>query len=117
MPDKGDTYNIGQGVGVGRNVKMTHVTVNQGQGQSKSFDMPTLASELERLRAELKKLATEPEHDMAIGAIAAAEAEAKNGDESTTLDYLAKAGQWALDVAIKIGVPVAIEAIKKSVGG
>ena len=29
--DKGDTYNIGQGVGVGRNVKMDNVTVNQVQ--------------------------------------------------------------------------------------
>jgi hypothetical protein len=54
---------------------------------------------------------------MAIGAIAAAEAEAKNGDESKTLDYLAKGGQWALDMAIKLGVPVAVEAIKKSITG
>lgn len=115
MAKEGDTYNVGQGVGVGRNVKMTNVTVNQAQGQEK-IDLPTLANELAALRAEMKKSATEPEHDMAVGAIAAAEADAKKGDETSVMDHLASAGKWALDLAVKIGVPVAIDAIRKSGG-
>lgn len=115
MSNDGDTYNIGQGVGVGRNVKMDNVTVNQFQSQEK-LDLPTLADELAKLRGEMKKQATEPEHDVAVGAIAAAEAAAKKGDEKSTLDHLKSAGQWALELGVKIGVPVAIEAIKKSAG-
>jgi hypothetical protein len=116
MAKEGDTYNVGQGVGVGRNVKMTNTTVNQVQGQQGQIDLPTLATELARLRAEMKTEATEPEHDVAVGAVAAAEAEAKKGNESSAMEHLARAGKWALELGIKIGVPVAIEAIKKSTG-
>jgi hypothetical protein len=115
MPKDGDTYNVGQGVGVGRNVKMDNVTVNQMQSQEK-LDLPALADQLARLRSEMKKEATEPEHDVAVGEVAAAESAAKNGDETSTLEHLKNAGKWALDLGIKIGVPVAIEAIKKSAG-
>lgn len=113
MPNDGDTYNIGQGVGVGRNVKMDNTTINQVQSQEK-LDLPALTVELAKLRAEMKKSATAPEHDVAVGAIAAAESAAKKGDEKSTLEHLKSAGQWALDLGIKIGVPVAIEAIKRS---
>lgn len=117
MAKEGDTYNVGQGVGVGRNVKMNNTTVNQVQGQGAQLDLPSLAGELEKLRAALKKEATAPEHDVAVGAVAAAEAQAKKGEEKTTLDHLSGAGQWALEVAIRIGVPTAVEAIKKSMMG
>jgi hypothetical protein len=115
MPKSGDTYNVNQGVGVGRNVKMDNVTVNQIQGQSQ-IDLPTLADQLAKLRTEMKKEATDPEHDVAVGAVAAAESAARNGDEKSALDYLKAAGKWTLGVAVQIGVPVAIDAIKKSAG-
>ena len=116
MAKEGDTYNVGQGVGVGRNVKMTNTTVNQVQSQGAGIDLPTLVTQLEQLRAEMKKQASEPEHDVAVGAIAAAESEAKKGDEASAMQKLSAAGKWALDLAVKIGVPVAIDAIKKSSG-
>lgn len=117
MPNNGDgdTYNVGQGVGVGRNVKMDNTTVNQFQTQQK-LDLPKLVDDLSKLRGEMKKQSSEPEHDVAVGEIAAAEAAAKAGDEKSVLDHLKNAGQWALEVGMKIGVPVAIEAIKKSAG-
>jgi hypothetical protein len=116
MPnDKGDTYNVGQGVGVGRNVKMRDVTINQAQSQGQ-IDLPKLANELGELRSEMKKQATEPEHDVAVGAVAAAEAAAKKGDEKSAMDHLKSAGEWALSLGLKIGLPVAIEAIKRSAG-
>jgi hypothetical protein len=115
MPKEGDTYNVGQGVGVGRNVKMDNVVVNQVQG-AESLDLPALAAELAQLRFEMKKQATDPEHDVAVGAVAATESAAKNGDEKSVLDHLKTVGQWALDVGVKIGVPIAIEAIKKASG-
>ena len=115
MPKDGDTYNVGQGVGVGRNVKMDNVTVNQFQSQEK-LDLPTLAQQLATLRSEMKKEATEPEHDIEIGAVAAAEAAAKKGDEKSALDHLQNAGKWAVEMGLKVGVPVAVDAIKRSAG-
>ena len=115
MAKEGDTYNVGQGVGVGRNVKMDNVVVNQVQGSEK-LDLPALAAELAKLRAEMRKEATEPEHDVALGSVAAAEAAAKKGDEKSVLDHLKNAGEWALQIGVKVGVPVAIEAIKKASG-
>jgi hypothetical protein len=114
MDDKGDTYNIAQGIGVGRNVTMTNVTVNQVQSQEK-IDLPALATDLSKLRTEMKKQAVAPEHDVAVGAVAAAEAAAKKGDEKSALDHLKGAGEWALSLGINLGVPVAIAAIKRSV--
>lgn len=115
--NKGDTYNIEHGVGIGRNVQMTDTTVTQTRTEGGDrIDMPLLAQELTILLAELNKQKSDPEHQLAIGAIAAAEMEAKKGDESKALRYLSKAGQWALDVATKIGVSVATEALKKSMG-
>ena len=115
MSKDGDTYNVGQGVGVGRNVRMNNTTVNQVQGSEK-LDLPALAEELAKLRAEMKKDATDPNHDVSVGAVAAAESAAKKGDEKSTLDHLKNAGQWAMEIGLKVGVPVAIEAIKKASG-
>jgi len=50
------------------------------------------------------------------GAVASAESCAKKGDGSGALEYLSKAGKWAIDVATTIGVPVATEALKKVIG-
>ena len=115
MPKEGDTYNIGQGVGVGRNVRMNNTTINQVQSTEK-LDLPALATDLAKLRAEMKSQATEPDHDVAVGEIAAAESAAKKGDEKSVLDHLKNAGEWAMAIGIKVGVPVAIEAIKKASG-
>jgi hypothetical protein len=68
------------------------------------------------LRAELLKEAKEPEHYTTIGTIASAETAAEKGDGPKALECLKAAGKWTLDVASKIGVSVATEAIKKSMG-
>jgi hypothetical protein len=81
-----------------------------------SIDMTVLASELSRLRTEARKEATEPEHDIAVSEIAKAEQAAKEGQGSKVMQHLKLAGNWALDVATKIGTGVALEAIKKSTG-
>ncbi len=59
-----------------------------------------------------KQQATEAEHDIAISDIAKAEQAAKSKDTSKIAKYLKSAGSWTLDIASKIGVRVAIEAMK-----
>jgi hypothetical protein len=78
------------------------------------IDLPTLAKELGQLRAAMKKAEGKDDQDEAIGAVAAAEKAAVNGDGPTTLQHLNTAGKWALGIAEKIGVTVATEAIKRA---
>ena len=80
-----------------------------------ALELKALADELEKLRAEMKNSATSAEQDVAVGAVAQAAIEAKKGDKSRALEFLSKAGEWALDVATKIGVSVAVEALKQSI--
>jgi hypothetical protein len=54
------------------------------------------------------------EQDEAIGAVAAAEKAASEGDSAGVLQHLKTAGKWSLEIAQKIAVPVAVEAIKNA---
>jgi Pentapeptide repeats (8 copies) len=79
------------------------------------IDLPKLAEELGRLHAAMKGEATGTrEQDKAIGAVADAEEAATRGDSSAVLQYLKSAGKWTLGIAEKIGVPLAVEALKRA---
>jgi hypothetical protein len=114
----GDKFEFhGQAVGVGRNVNIGNINFNQVWDQSRStIDLGKLADDLGRLREAMLKESTSPEHFAAVGAVASAEVEARKKQGPAALEYLSKAGKWALDVATKIGVPIVIEALKKTVG-
>jgi uncharacterized protein YjbI with pentapeptide repeats len=81
------------------------------------MDPLQLAQELAPLRAALKQ-ETEgtAEQDEAIGAVAAAEKAADQGDGPTALRHLKAAGKWTLGVAEKIGVTLAAKAIESAMG-
>lgn len=112
-----DQYNIGQAGAVGPRAHAHDMTFNQIWNENKNdIDLSVLAKELAKLRTELKKEASEPDHDISIGTIASAESSAREGNGPKTLEYLSKTGKWALDVATKIGVPVVTEALKKAIG-
>ncbi len=113
----GDNYTAGQVGAQGPKAHAHDVTFNQIWNQvDDRINLSELAEELAELRLKLKKDAIEPEHDISIGAIASAESSAKKGNGPETLEFLSKAGKWALDVATKIGVPVATEALKTALG-
>jgi hypothetical protein len=108
-----DTYTIrGQTGAVGPNAHAHDMTFQQVWSQS-SIDLPRLAEELKRLRAAMKEVDGEDEQDEAVGAVAAAEKAAIKGDGPTTLQHLKTAGKWTLGIAEKIGVPLAVEAMKR----
>jgi len=117
----GDTYKIeGQKVQVGAFGPYAHahdMTFTQiGSQIEKSVDLIQLADELAKLRQAMKKEATEAEHDIAVGEVTKAEQAAKKKDAPKVAEYLKSAGKWALDIAAKIGVPLAIEALKQATG-
>jgi hypothetical protein len=70
---------------------------------------------LVRLRNAMKGEATGArEQDKAIGVVADAEEAAARNDGPAALQCLKSAGEWTLGVAEKIGVGVAIEALKRA---
>ena len=84
-----------------------------------SQNMNGLAEEFTRLREALLSKAQDPEHYVAIGAVASAEVAAKAGDASKVgqaLSALGSAGKWAIGVAKDIGVSIAAETLTKSMG-
>lgn len=119
----GDQYTIGQAGAVGPGSRAERMTFTQTWNQlSGELDVGRLAEELETLRQQLKAEATEPEHDVALGAIAEAEMAAKEGDGPKALEHLSVlkriggAGKWALGAATTIGTTVAAAALKIGLG-
>jgi hypothetical protein len=113
----GDNYTASQVGALGPQAHAHNMSFHQVSAhQLGQIDMRTLAVELAALRHEMGQAATEPEQAITIGQIAAAEIAAKRGDLSSVVCQLKSAGKWAFDVATKIGVNVASEAIKKSMG-
>ena len=111
----GDTFKVEQAGAVGPSAHAHDMTFSQNKyGLGASVDLRTLTQELETLRLAMKTDATDPDHDIAVSDIARAEKAAKDGDETNVMKHLKSAGQWALDVATKIGTSVAIEAIKQA---
>jgi hypothetical protein len=114
----GDIYNVsGQAGAVGRDAHAHDMTFNQLWSQSAhSINLPALAAELTTLRQAMRKAAEEPFHDKAVVEIGEAQEAAQNQDSPRALQHLKNVGQWALDVATKIGVNLATEALKKALG-
>jgi len=84
--------------------------------QAGAVDFDVLAEQLGRLRAELRAISGGAEHDEALGAIAGAEIAAKQKDGSKVVEALSKVGKWTLDIAEKIGVPLALSVLKAALG-
>jgi hypothetical protein len=115
-----DQFNIsnvsGQIGAIGANAKAEGNTFAQTWTQAAAgIELPALASELALLRAELRKLATDVEHDQAVASIGSAEVSARKNDGESTFRYLKVAGKWALDTATKIGTQVAVKAIEGAI--
>ena len=114
----GDQYNVsGQAGAVGPQAHAHDMSFSQTWQQlQSSIDLKNLATELQRLHDAMQRDAAEPSHQLAAGAVAAAEQAARQGDGPKVIEYLKSGGKWALSVAEKIGVAVAAAAIKGSLG-
>ncbi|HYY97489.1 MAG TPA: hypothetical protein VE642_02810 [Pyrinomonadaceae bacterium] len=86
------------------------------QWKQEGGDLSALATELATLRAELGKKASQASDYEAAASIAKAEDAAKKDEGSTVFEHLRNAGKWAYEVALSVGVPAAVEALKKALG-
>ena len=58
----------------------------------------------------------DPDRDIAIGNVAQAEKAARRHEPGPVVEHLRAAGKWAAGIAEKIGVGVAVVAIKAAIG-
>jgi hypothetical protein len=86
-----------------------------GKQIEESTNLTALVTELETLRQALKKEATTEDQDKAVSDIGQAKKAIEAKETSKAVSLLKSAGTWALDVGTRIGVPVAVEAIKQAV--
>lgn len=107
----------GEKVGaIGPNAISKDTTFIEYCSMAEGSDLTVLANELGKLKAEMQKTAAKTEQFESLLAVSAAEDAAMGGDIATVMEKLRATGSWVLDTATKIGVPVAVEAIKKAVG-
>lgn len=113
----GDNYKVGQAMAVGPGAQASNGTLQQVWNEAGgNIDLAQLAAELATLRTALRAEATSAEEDVAIGAIAQAETAAIAKDGPGAIAHLRNGSKWVLGVAEKIGVAVAISAIKTALG-
>jgi len=109
----GDTYQAGQAGAMGPGAHAHDINFQQIWNQtSGNIDLEKLKSELATLRNAMRGEPSSPDHDIAIGNVAAAEKAVGDGYGAKALEYLAQAGKWTLEVAQTIGVNIAITALK-----
>jgi len=113
----GDSYTTGQAGAVGPFSSSANNTFHQIWSQnSAAIDLDALAAELTTVRAEMRRLASTPQEDLALAEVGQAEVAAKENDGPRAIGHLGKAGKWALGVATSVGAGVATAAIKAAMG-
>jgi hypothetical protein len=112
----GDKYEVRGQVGAFGPQAQAYNFTQVWSEKADAIDLPTLARELEQLRAQARTEASSPQHDAEIAALGQAQVAAEDRDGPAALSHLAKVGRWALSVAEKLGVGVAVIAIKTAVG-
>jgi hypothetical protein len=116
-----EEYNVGGGAGaVGHQAHASTVNIanyqQAWQSMQSKVDLGELASELGILKAKMVPQATSPQQFAALAEVASAQEAAEQKDGPTILSHLKRAGTWALDVAKEIGVTIASDVIKSSLG-
>ncbi|HEV2989068.1 MAG TPA: hypothetical protein VG759_11560 [Candidatus Angelobacter sp.] len=96
-------------VAVGDNA--TQIVQGWGDDQLQKF-----AQDLLRLRPEIEKRAASQEEKDDAKTVDAIRQEAEKGNKSGVFEQLKKLGKWGWETLKELGVSVAVEALKKTVG-
>lgn len=109
----GDFYMATETRSFGKGASADDVSyVNIWNELASSGDVQRLSAELDTLRKALEGQSKPEQADQ----VSMAEQEIARGNGAKALQYLKKAGSWALETATKIGTDVAAAAIKQSLG-
>ena len=112
-----DTYNVNQAGAVGPGSSSNNNTFNQQQNTlPENTNYNDLKEQLITLKKHLSSIANGSEQYAAIAKVAGAEEAAEKQDGNKVILMLSTAGKWVFDAAKDIGVDLAAEVIKKSMG-
>lgn len=116
MPDKPfHAKNIKNSVLVGGSVNGSINNFSQENNvPTNPSEIAKLIEELSQLRQSMSQNAKTVDENIAVGEVAKAEKSLGADDVQSALKHLSAAGTWALDTAQKIGVPIAVEFIKRA---
>ena len=116
--NESDVYNVQQAGAVGRNARVETVNFTMEGVQKKvDLDLEKLTEDLAKLIKELEKTdIDEIDKDSSVNAVKQAQSAAKSGDGPEALKHLQNVGKWVLGIAEKIGVGVAVVALKTVLG-
>lgn len=113
----GDKITVGQAAVVGRGGTAQNVNFSQIWHQVESkVNQSLLAEELAQLRLAMEAQANTPEQYAAVKEIALAEEASRSGKGPAVLEHLTRAGKWTFDVGTKVGIGVAVAALKSALG-
>lgn len=108
-------YHFGDNVGQDKITQYGPGSIGKVETGSRE-ELSAVAEALRQLRQQAKPDAASADEVISYGALAEAEKAAAAGDGRATEKALKKAGTWALNQATVIGVPVAVEVLKRSLG-
>jgi hypothetical protein len=111
----GDQYRVEQAAAVGPQSMAIAESFSQSNLRS-GIDLQALALELATLREAVVSQVKSADEAIAYGALAEGEKAAQEGDTAALEGALRRAGKWILDKAIAIGVPLAVEALRRARG-
>jgi len=80
-----------------------------------TVNLESLAVELNKLRELMKVESKDAEQDAIIGVVAKAEMSAMKGNQKETISVLKEAGKWSFALAQRLGLNVAMKAIKLAI--
>lgn len=109
--------NNGQAGAVGPNANVSgNVFTQQKNSFLDTIDLKQLQDQLNTLRIHLKKIAKEPDDDIAVAKIAEAQKLCDEGNHDKIIEKLKSCGKWAFDQAMTIGTSVAATALANAMG-
>lgn len=116
MPDKPfQAKNIKNSVVVGGSVNGSISNFSQENIEASSPDeIARLIEEISKLRQSMNQGAKTADESIAASEVAKAEKSLSKNDIPSALKHIKAAGNWALDTAQKIGIPIAVEFIKRA---
>ena len=110
----GDNIRFNQAIG-----KQATASQNEVRHWGPDINLADLTDQLAQLRAALDGLPPSPERDVIKGSVGKAEIASNSGDGTAAagaLKELKPFGSKVLEIAQKIGIPVAVAAIKSAIG-
>lgn len=109
----GSKYSFNQNTMANTAIGDNATVIVQGWGDDQ---LKKLAAEILAHRPEIENKASTPEQKDDAKTIDAIRQEADKGNKTGVIEYVKKLGKWGWEILKELGIPLAVEALKKAAG-